>query len=88
MRFELTKPAFNKEYFLVLLPVFFVWHGFVENYTSVTLSGVFDLLLGYLLALLILFAVFYLVFRSWRKTSVFVFLVMAFQFFFFELHYL
>ena len=86
MRLELTKPAFNKEYFLVLLPVFFVWHGFVENYTSVTLSGVFDLLLGYLLALLILFAVFYLVFRSWRKTSVFVFLVMAFHFFFGALH--
>jgi hypothetical protein len=86
MKFELRKPAFNKEFFILLLPVFFVWHGFVENYVSVSVNEAANLLIDYLLSVIVLFAIFYWLFRSWRKTSIFVFLLMAYYFFFGAVH--
>lgn len=76
----------NQEYFLFLLPVYFVFHGFVENYASVAFSEVFYLLIEYLLATAILFLIFYFIFRSLRKTALFVFALMSFHFFFGAMH--
>jgi hypothetical protein len=86
MRLNNLPVKFEKEYFLVLLPFYFVFHGFVENYVSVSTSEVLLLILQYLLATIILFVIFFLLFRSWRKAALYVFALMAFHFFFGAIH--
>jgi hypothetical protein len=71
-----------REYFLLLLPVFFVLHGYSENYPLIKSKGVLELLLTYLLVFGGLSILFFFLLRSWRKTAVFILLVMCFHFFF------
>lgn len=71
-----------REFFLILLPLFFVLHGYNENYPLIKPKDVFELLFTYFLAFGVLSAVFFLLFKSWRKAAVFVLLVMCFHFFF------
>lgn len=80
------KLQFRKEYFLFLLPVFFVLHGYTENFPLIKEGDGWLLLLQYLLVSFALCILFFLVFQSWRKASVLVFLVMSFYFFFGSLH--
>jgi hypothetical protein len=68
--------------FLYLLPVFFVLHGFTENYDfvpakdAVSLTGIY---LGFSLFFLFIFRLFY---KNWMKAAIIAFFVMAFHFFF------
>jgi hypothetical protein len=86
MKFKISRPTFGKEYFLFLLPLYFVFHGFVENYVSVSVAEVSELLFKYLIASAVLSGVFFLVFRSWRKSALYVFCLMIFYFFFGVIH--
>jgi hypothetical protein len=86
MKIDLLQKRFDKEYFLILLPFYFFFHGLVQNYESVLLTEVVWLTAKYVLATFILTAIFFLVFRSWRKTALYVFALMAFNFFFGALH--
>lgn len=74
--------SFQKEYFLFLLPLFFVFHGFNEHYGKIPTGDIFLLLMKYLLAIAVLVVLFSFLFRSFRKASVF-----TFVFFFVYLFY-
>jgi hypothetical protein len=76
----------KRPYFLLLLPVFFVLHGYTENFPLITAGDALVLLLRYLLATIVLFALFFALFRSVQRTAVFVFLLMAFEFLFGSMH--
>lgn len=71
-----------QEYFLILLPLFFVLHGYNENYPLIKSKDVFELLFTYFLVFGVLSTVFFFLFKSWKKVAVFVLLVMCFHFFF------
>ena len=72
-----TKPIF-----LLLLPVFFVFHGFTENLGAVPLSNAIYLLEIYIFASLIIFFLSWIFFRDILKAAFFSSCVMAFHFFF------
>jgi hypothetical protein len=77
-----AKLSFNKEFFLFLLPLFFVFHGYVQNFPSVSALDAIRLLGEYVLFTLALSSVFLFIFRSWRKAAVFTFIIISIQFFF------
>lgn len=66
----------------ILLPVFFVWHGFTENFNAVPLKDALLLLPLYLLASFAFFLIGWIFFKQPNKAAVFSFCVMAFEFFF------
>jgi hypothetical protein len=68
--------------FLLLLPVFFVFHGFTENYDFVPIKDAFLLTGLYCLSSGILLLLFWLLFKNWRKAALMTFVIMAFHFFF------
>jgi hypothetical protein len=68
--------------FLFLLPFFFVLHGFTENYDFVSVSDAAVLTATYLIASLILFGLFWLLYKNRFKAAFLAFLIMAFHFFF------
>jgi hypothetical protein len=76
----------QKELFLILLPVFFVFHGFTENYFLVPVKDAALLTGLYITAGLLLAMLFYLVLRSRRKAALFSFYLLCFHFFFGSLH--
>lgn len=68
--------------FLYLLPVFFVVHGFTENYDFVPAKDALLLAGLYIISSLIISLVFWLLYRNFTKANLAAFLVMAFHFFF------
>ena len=68
--------------FVYLLPVFFILHGYTENYDLVPLWPALKLLLGYLLATFVLFICLRLLFRNRYKAGLLSFLLMGYYFFF------
>jgi hypothetical protein len=81
-----TARRFRNEYFLFLLPLFFVLHGYTEHYSFIPETDVLELLGRYQLAVIIVALLGLLVFRNWRKAAVFAFTVMTFHFLFGPLH--
>lgn len=77
-----SKNLLSKPVFVFLLPVFFVWHGYVQNYPLVPTPDAFKLVFEYLAIALLLASLFYFIFKSWRKALLFTFLLMCIQFFF------
>ena len=76
------KPAEYPFYFLFLLPLFFVFHGFIENYPVVPLLDCFWLFLKYTGISLLMMIMFFWIIRSWKTAAVLAFFVMAFHIFF------
>jgi hypothetical protein len=76
-----TKPVF-----FLLLPIFFVLHGYVQNYPLVPVSDALKLVFEYLAVALLLIFIFYFIFKSWQKALLFVFCLMCVQFFFGAVH--
>jgi hypothetical protein len=81
-----SKHLLSKCAFVFLLPVFFVWHGFVQNYPLVPASDALKLVFEYLAIALLLAVLSYFVFKSWQKALLFTFLLMCIQFFFGAVH--
>jgi len=77
-------PLFAKRtpVFILLLPFFFVFHGFVEHYDFISLSDASVLLLLYLAGVVVLTAVSWLFFRNLTKAAMISFYLMALFFFF------
>lgn len=71
-----------REYFLLLLPLFFVLHGYSENYPLIKPKDAFALLFTYFLVFGALSVLIFFLVRSWKKTAVLVLLLMCFHFFF------
>jgi len=66
----------------ILLPVFFVWHGFTDNFNAVPLKDVLLLLPLYLLFSFAFFLIGWLVFKQAYKAAFLSFCIMGFYFFF------
>jgi hypothetical protein len=80
----LTKPVF-----VLLLPVFFVFHGFSTNFDSVPLDEALLLVFEYLVVITIITAIAWLFFRDLLKAGIMALVVMTIFFFFGSLkHYL
>lgn len=77
---------FLKPWYFLLLPLFFVWHGYVINLGLIPLTEIFTLLLIYLGCAVILFFLFRLIFKNNAKAAFFSFLLMGFNFFFGYIH--
>lgn len=76
----------KKEIFLVLLPLFFVVHGFVTFYPAIPLKDAAGVLLRYLLIITAILLFHYFFFRSFSKAAWFTFWLFVLQFFFGPLH--
>lgn len=72
--------------FLYLLPVFFVLHGFTENYNFIPVKASLLLVGIYLCAAFLLSLISWLLFRNFIKASIIAFLLLGFQFFFGSVH--
>lgn len=73
-------------FYLLLLPVFFAFHGFLENMELVFLPDVLNLTAWYLLVALGLFGISWLIFRDIDKAGLFSFILLSFNFFFGVIH--
>lgn len=76
-QFETSKPLF-----LVLFPVFFVLHGFAENYDAVPVLDALWLIFEYIAITLLIAGSFWLVYRDLAKASLMALLLMSYHFFF------
>lgn len=76
-------PIFKTEsIYLFLLPVFFVLHGYVENYPALPQSDAFKLLIVYEGVALVFFVVNYLILSNSSRAAAFTFVLLCIQFFF------
>ncbi len=76
-----TKPVF-----LYLLPVFFVLHGFTDNFFLVPVKDALLLNTKYLAVSLLLSLLFWILYRNFYKANLVVFFIMAYNFFFGSVH--
>lgn len=72
--------------YLVLLPVFFVLHGYLENYGFISPGELAVLAITYIVSTLILAVICWLFFRNIPKAALATFVIMAYYFFFGFLH--
>jgi hypothetical protein len=72
----------NRPYFALLLPLFFVLHGFTENFGFISLRDVASLLITYWLATVIIYFIVYGVFRNGLKAGLMTVALMAVYLFF------
>jgi hypothetical protein len=72
--------------YLVLLPVFFVLHGYLENFGFVSLQDAALLCFSYILLTISINFFSYIFFRNWTKAAVITVVWMSFFFFFGALH--
>ena len=80
------KKILTRPFYLILLPVFFVFHGFTENYETIPAGNAMGLLGIYLVATLIILGITWIFYRNVQKASYFTFLLMCFFFFFGWIH--
>jgi hypothetical protein len=75
---------FFKKYplFLYLLPVFFVLHGFTENYDFVPPKDALVLVIVYMGFALVFLLLSWLFYKNWLKAAIIATFIMAFHFFF------
>jgi hypothetical protein len=82
MKQKLIHLLKTKQWYLLLLPLFFVLHGFAENYGIVPLKDAVLLFLFYTGVALVLAGIFWLFFRDFTKAAFLSFIVLFIQFFF------
>ena len=83
---QAKESRYRKEFFLLLFPLFFVFHGYTENYPLISVREGLQLLLQYLLIFLILQFLLVWIFRNWRKASIYNFYLMCAFFLFGIIH--
>ncbi len=72
----------DQPYFLLLLPVFFVLHGYAEHFAYIGTGDILKLVFVYCIASVILYFLSYLLFRDRTRAALFATSLMAFYFFF------
>ncbi|MGB8195327.1 MAG: sulfatase-like hydrolase/transferase [Chitinophagaceae bacterium] len=77
---------FTAPVFFLLLPIFFVVHGWQENFAFIPATDIGLLLLMYLVAALVLYAIAWLWLRNQYKAALASFALMALHFFFGGIH--
>jgi hypothetical protein len=73
-------------FFLVLLPSYFVFHGFTENYDLVPVPDAVNLAAIYIASILLIFLLLFLFYKHARRAAMGAFLVAAINFFFGPVH--
>lgn len=68
--------------YLFLFPVFFVLHGFTQNFYFVSIKSAFILTVTYIISSLIIAGLFYFFYKSFTKAAVMAIFIMSFHFFF------
>ncbi len=86
MKIKPAKTAFNKEYFLFLLPVFFFLHRLTQNYLPALIETTIFVAVKYILIIIALVLILNWIFKSFRKVAVLIFALMAFYFLFGPVH--
>jgi hypothetical protein len=69
-------------FFLILLPVFFVLHGFTANYDSVPAAGALLLVAEYLAISIVITGIFWIFYRDLIRAALMALVIMMFYFFF------
>jgi Sulfatase len=82
MKDKLTILSRNYPFFVFLLPVFFVLHGFTENYNFIPVDDALLLTGLYLVSSIVLTLLSWLFYRNWLKSAVVTSMLMSFHFFF------
>jgi len=72
----------SRPIFFLLLPVYFVLHGFTENFNAIPAKDSLKLMSVYLISALVIFLLAWLLYRDSWKAAFFSFCLMAFHFFF------
>ena len=72
--------------YLVLLPVFFVLHGYLENFGFISVSDAAVLCVSYVFLTIAINVFSWFFFRNWTKAAVITVIWMSFFFFFGALH--
>ncbi|HEX4875534.1 MAG TPA: sulfatase-like hydrolase/transferase [Chitinophagaceae bacterium] len=81
------KQIFSRyPFFLYLLPVFFVLHGYIDNLDLVPPSNAFTLTIYYLAFTLAISIIFRVVFSNFNNAALFSFVLLFFYFFFGSMH--
>jgi hypothetical protein len=86
MKNLILHPIKTTVLFVFLLPIFFVLHGFKENFGFIPVTDGLVLIATYLLASLILLGLFWLILRNLTRAGLITFFVMCFHFFFGSVH--
>ena len=73
-------------FYLILLPLFFVFHGYEENYALVPAGSALWILAIYLLGTIAISALLWVYFRNWSKAFFMTFFLVAYYFFFGSIH--
>lgn len=79
---KLPRSWMNRPFFLFLLPVFFVGHGYVAHYNFVSVGGALFLVLLYSILSAFLFGLTYFIFRKVNTAALTTLLMLLFYFFF------
>src|SRR5687767_8071535 len=82
----MLRKKLQTPFFFLLFPVFFVLHGFTENFFFVSVKSALFLAFIYIISSAVLAAIFYLLLRKWQHSAVMAVFVMAFHFFFGFIH--
>ena len=80
--FSMRSIIKSKPIYPLILPLFFVFHGYTENFDLIPVGDILTLFLFYLLISAVLLVVTRLVYRNWNKAALISFILMAFYFFF------
>ncbi len=86
MKVAIKNIISDRPVFLLLLPFFFVLHGWMTNFDIVPLKDSERLVINYWLIALVLFFLSWLLFRHPRKAALYGFLILSIQFFFGPVH--
>lgn len=78
--------SFKNDYFVFLLPLFFIMNGFMRYPVSIPLSDTVVLYLKYVIFTLFLGMTMSFLFKSLRKAFLFIFIVLCFDLFFGSIH--
>ena len=77
---------FSNDFFIFLLPAFFILHRVSEHYESIQFSEALVLFIKYIIASLLLGALVFLLFKNLKKALIFTTMLMAFHFFYGSIH--
>lgn len=83
---KLQSLKFNKEFFIFLLPLFFIFHGITEHSEAIPIRDAIFLFFEYCILILFLCLIFVFIFRSFRKAALLSFILISFHFFYGSLH--
>jgi hypothetical protein len=86
LKFLQSVLRFQQEYFIFLLPLFFVLHGYTNHYSDVPTIDAIFLTIRYIAVAVVMNLVLALIFRSSRKGAIFTVVSLGFYFFFGAVH--